>query len=60
MTYDKKDLERRMEGAISSLSTEFSGLRTGRASVNLFGLCASASLRLHGTNQPGGVRHRCR
>ena len=35
MSYDKKDLERRMEGALSSLSTEFSGLRTGRASVNL-------------------------
>ena len=35
MTYSKKDLERRMEGALASLSTEFSGLRTGRASVNL-------------------------
>ena len=35
MTYNKKDIERRMEGAIASLSTEFSGLRTGRASVNL-------------------------
>ena len=35
MSYDKKDLERRMEGAIAALSTEFSGLRTGRASVNL-------------------------
>ncbi|MEZ5998845.1 MAG: ribosome recycling factor [Hyphomonas sp.] len=35
MTYSKKDLERRMEGALSSLATEFSGLRTGRASVNL-------------------------
>ena len=32
---NKKDLERRMEGALASLSTEFSGLRTGRASVNL-------------------------
>jgi ribosome recycling factor len=35
MSFDKKDLERRMEGALNSLSTEFSGLRTGRASVNL-------------------------
>ena len=35
MSYDKKDLERRMEGALTSLSTEFGGLRTGRASVNL-------------------------
>ena len=25
MSYDKKDLERRMEGALASLSTEFSG-----------------------------------
>jgi len=35
MSYEKKDLERRMDGALSSLSSEFSGLRTGRASVNL-------------------------
>lgn len=35
MSYDPKDLKRRMEGALSSLSTEFGGLRTGRASVNL-------------------------
>ena len=35
MSYDKKDLERRMEGALSALATEFGGLRTGRASVNL-------------------------
>ncbi|MEZ6000516.1 ribosome recycling factor [Hyphomonas sp.] len=35
MSYDKKDLERRMEGALTSLATEFGGLRTGRASVNL-------------------------
>lgn len=35
MSYDEKELSRRMEGALSSLSTEFGGLRTGRASVNL-------------------------
>ena len=35
MSYSKQDIERRMDGAITSLSTEFSGLRTGRASVNL-------------------------
>lgn len=35
MSFDIKDLERRMEGALNSLSEEFSGLRTGRASVNL-------------------------
>jgi len=32
---DLKDLERRMEGALSVLRTELSGLRTGRASANL-------------------------
>lgn len=32
---DYRDLERRMDGAISVLRTELSGLRTGRASVNL-------------------------
>ncbi|MEE9380251.1 MAG: ribosome recycling factor [Hyphomonadaceae bacterium] len=35
MSYDEKDLNRRMEGALSALATEFGGLRTGRASVNL-------------------------
>lgn len=32
---DLKDLKRRMEGAVSVLRTELSGLRTGRASANL-------------------------
>lgn len=32
---DKADLKRRMDGAIDNLQTEFSGLRTGRASANL-------------------------
>jgi len=32
---DLKDLRQRMDGAITSLKTEFSGLRTGRASANL-------------------------
>ena len=31
----KKDLERRMDGAVEVLHKEFSGLRTGRASVHL-------------------------
>ncbi len=35
MSFDLKDLERRMDGALTSLSQEFGGLRTGRASVNL-------------------------
>lgn len=34
-TFDLKGLEKRMDGAIASLKTEFSGLRTGRASVHL-------------------------
>ncbi|MFC7050573.1 ribosome recycling factor [Emcibacter nanhaiensis] len=33
--FDIDDLKRRMSGAIENLKTEFSGLRTGRASVNL-------------------------
>jgi ribosome recycling factor len=32
---EKKDIERRMEGALEVLHREFSGLRTGRASANL-------------------------
>ena len=32
---DLKELERRMEGALNALKTEFGGLRTGRASANL-------------------------
>lgn len=35
MSYNQADLKRRMEGAIDNLQKEFSGLRTGRASVNL-------------------------
>ncbi|MEI4195154.1 ribosome recycling factor [Roseovarius sp. E0-M6] len=32
---DTDDLERRMEGALSALSTEFASLRTGRASASM-------------------------
>lgn len=32
---DKADLKRRMDGAIDNLKNEFSGLRTGRASVSM-------------------------
>ena len=32
---DLKGLEKRMDGALTALKTEFSGLRTGRASANL-------------------------
>jgi ribosome recycling factor len=33
--FDIKALEKRMDGALAALKTEFSGLRTGRASVHL-------------------------
>jgi ribosome recycling factor len=33
--FDIKDLEKRMDGAVAALKTEFSGLRTGRANVHL-------------------------
>ncbi|MEL6858818.1 MAG: ribosome recycling factor [Pseudomonadota bacterium] len=49
MSYDKKDLERRMEGAISSLQTELQGLRTGRASVNLLD---TVQVSAYGSNMP--------
>jgi len=32
---DLEDLQRRMDGALAALKTEFGGLRTGRASANL-------------------------
>lgn len=35
MSADMKDIKRRMQGAIDSLSGEFQGLRTGRASTEL-------------------------
>ncbi len=34
MSFDMKEFERRMDGAVDNLKKEFSGLRTGRASVN--------------------------
>jgi ribosome recycling factor len=35
MSFDKSDLDRRMDGAVAQLQKEYSGLRTGRASTNL-------------------------
>lgn len=35
MSFDKSGLQQRMEGAITQLQKEYSGLRTGRASTNL-------------------------
>ena len=35
MTMDLNDTNRRMEGAVSSLESDFQGLRTGRASISM-------------------------
>jgi ribosome recycling factor len=35
MSYSEADLKRRMDGALDSLSKDFSGLRTGRASTTM-------------------------
>lgn len=35
MSYNKNDIQKRMDGSIEALQKEFSGLRTGRASANL-------------------------
>ncbi len=34
-SFDLKDLEKRMKGVVDSLKRDFSGLRTGRASINI-------------------------
>jgi ribosome recycling factor len=35
MSFDKDDINRRMDGALASLKSDFQGLRTGRANTNL-------------------------
>lgn len=53
---DLKDIERRMEGAIANLKLEFSGLRTGRASVNMLEpVMVSAYGAMMPLNQVAGV-----
>jgi len=49
MSYDKQDIQRRMDGAVESLQKEFSGLRTGRASVNLLD---AVVVDLYGSKMP--------
>lgn len=49
MSYNKQDIKRRMDGAIDSLLKEFSGLRTGRASVNLLD---AVIVDLYGSKMP--------
>jgi ribosome recycling factor len=48
-TFDIKAIEKRMDGAIASLKTEFSGLRTGRASIHLLD---TISVMAYGTPTP--------
>jgi ribosome recycling factor len=47
--YDKSDIERRMKGAVESLKGDLSGLRTGRASVNLLD---PVVVEVYGSNMP--------
>ena len=47
--FDLKDLKRRMEGAISVLKTELSGLRTGRASSSML---ESITVEAYGQQMP--------
>ncbi|MFT8735835.1 MAG: ribosome recycling factor [Zymomonas mobilis] len=47
--YNKADLERRMKGALESLRSDFSGLRTGRASTSLLD---PVTVDVYGANMP--------
>ncbi len=47
--FDMNDLKRRMQGAIASLKTELSGLRTGRASTALLD---HVQVEAYGNNMP--------
>ncbi|WP_300378800.1 ribosome recycling factor [Henriciella sp.] len=49
MSIDKKDIERRMDGAINSLHSDLAGLRTGRASPNLLD---SVMVPAYGSSMP--------
>lgn len=48
-TFDPKDLQRRMHGAVDALKGEFSGLRTGRASA---GLLEPINVEAYGSQMP--------
>ncbi len=47
--FNSADLSRRMDGAIDVLKNEFSGLRTGRASVNML---EPVQVEMYGTRMP--------
>lgn len=56
MSFDIKEYRQRMDGAVSSLKTEFSGLRTGRANTALLdGITVSAYGSDMPLNQVGSV-----
>jgi len=56
MSYDAAELKRRMEGSLTALGTEFSGLRTGRASTSLLdNVMVSAYGSTMPMNQVGSV-----
>ncbi|MFA5967959.1 MAG: ribosome recycling factor [Sphingomonas sp.] len=47
--YNKADLERRMHGAVESLKSDLSGLRTGRASISLLD---PVTVEVYGSQMP--------
>ncbi|MBB4615148.1 ribosome recycling factor [Novosphingobium taihuense] len=47
--YDKADLERRMRGAVESLKSDLSGLRTGRANTSLLD---PITVEVYGSHMP--------
>jgi ribosome recycling factor len=47
--YDKADLERRMKGAVESLKSDLTGLRTGRASTQLLD---PVTVEVYGAHMP--------
>lgn len=47
--YDKADLERRMKGAVESLKSDLSGLRTGRANTTLLD---PITVEVYGSHMP--------
>jgi ribosome recycling factor len=47
--YDKADVERRMKGAVDSLKSDLSGLRTGRANTTLLD---PVVVEVYGSNMP--------
>lgn len=49
MSFDKADIQRRMNGAVEILTKEFAGLRTGRASVSLLD---PVTVEVYGTRMP--------